>query len=120
MGDSYIKKRFGGEQASLRELLTAYLERLKILRQEDGHNLVVVYAELLPLVPAWLEQKLLKRPYILDFDDAFYLKYRSGRLRLFRPLLGGKFDQLIQGATAVTAPHHLCGGLINGRFPQTG
>ena len=73
------------------------------MQQTDRFDLAIVYAELLPLIPAWLEQRLLRIPYILDFDDAFYLKYRSGRLRWLRPLLGGKFNQLLHVAAAVTA-----------------
>jgi len=54
-------------------------------------------------MPGWAERALLRMPYIYDFDDAFYLKYRSGRLGLARPILGRKFDSVMSGAAAVTA-----------------
>jgi glycosyltransferase involved in cell wall biosynthesis len=54
-----------------------------------------------------MERRLLgRRPYIYDFDDAFYLKYRSGRLGKLRPVLGNKFDCVIGGAAAVTAGNY--------------
>jgi len=84
-------------------LIAAYVSRLRLLHLANNYDLSIVYAELLPLLPALLEQSLLHRPYILDFDDAFFLKYRSGRLSWLRPLLGDKFDCLLSGAAAVTA-----------------
>ncbi len=63
----------------------------------------MLYSELFPLMPGWAERVLLPQPYIYDFDDAFYLKYRKGRLGFMRWALGGKFDSVIAGASAVTA-----------------
>jgi hypothetical protein len=62
-----------------------------------------LWEPLQPLLPAWLEVPLLRIPDILDFHDAFFLKFRSGRLRWLSPLLRGKFDQLLCGAAAVSA-----------------
>lgn len=64
----------------------------------------MLHCELFPLLPGWVERRLLgEKPYIYDFDDAFYLKYRDGRLGALRPLLGDKFDRVMRGAAAVTA-----------------
>ena len=103
LDDAYLQRRFSGGRPSFQELIAAYGKRIPHLLQADRFDLAVVYAELVPLLPAWLEQRLLRIPYILDCDDAFFLKYRSGRLRWLSPLLGGKFDQLLRGAAAVTA-----------------
>lgn len=103
LDDAYLQRCFAGGRPSLRGLISAYGQRVRALLQADRFDLAIVYAELLPLLPAWLEQGRLHRPYILDFDDAFFLKYRSGRLRWLRPLLGRKLDQLLSGAAAVTA-----------------
>ena len=54
-------------------------------------------------MPSSIERALLRKPYIYDFDDAFYLKYRSGWLGLASPLLGRKFEKIIAGASEVTA-----------------
>lgn len=103
LDDAYLRKRFAGERPAWSSLLKTYVERMQALRRSDRVDLAIVYAELLPLLPAWFERQLLQIPYILDLDDAFYLKYRRGRLGLLRPLLGGKFDQLMDGAAAITA-----------------
>ena len=49
------------------------------------------------------ERTLMRQPYIYDFDDAFYLKYRTGRLGGLRGVLGAKFDSVMRGAAAITA-----------------
>ena len=89
LDDAYLQRSFSGRRPSLRRLLDAYGRRLHSLRQADCFHLAIVYAELLP--------------FIYDYDDAFFLKYRSGRLKLLQPLLGAKADRLMAAAVAVTA-----------------
>jgi len=103
LDDAYLQRSYSGCRPSLRSLLAAYGRRLQALRQARHFDLAIVYAELLPFLPAWLERQLLPIPFVYDCDDAFFLKYRSGRLRLLQPLLGAKVDRMMAAATAVTA-----------------
>ena len=103
LDDAYLQRSFSGRHPSLRALFAAYGRRLQALRQVDRFDLAIVYAELLPFLPGWLERQLLQIPFLYDCDDAFFLKYRSGRLRLLQPLLGTKADRLMAAAVAVTA-----------------
>jgi glycosyltransferase involved in cell wall biosynthesis len=64
---------------------------------------MILQCELMPLMPGWLECALIRKPFIYDFDDAFYLKYRTGKMNWAKPLLGKKFDRVMAGAAAVTA-----------------
>jgi glycosyltransferase involved in cell wall biosynthesis len=103
LDDAYLKRSFNGRSPRLRSLLVAYCRRLKTLRQSDRFDLAIVHCELLPFLPGWLERQLLQIPFLYDCDDAFFLKYRAGRLRLLEPLLGAKADRLMAAAVAVTA-----------------
>ena len=103
LDDTYLKRSFAGRRPSLRALITAYFKRLKVLQQADQFDLLIVYGELFPFLPFCLERRLLRKPFVYDFDDAFFLKYRFGRLSLFRPLLGAKFDRMMASAVSVTA-----------------
>jgi glycosyltransferase involved in cell wall biosynthesis len=107
LDDDYLQRSFSGGLPSFRSLLDAYGRRLQALRQADRFDLAIVYGELLPLLPAWLELQLLQIPFILDLDDAFHLKYRTGRLGLLRPLLGSKIERLMASAATVTAGNQL-------------
>jgi glycosyltransferase involved in cell wall biosynthesis len=103
LDDAYLQRSFSGRRPSLLGLFAAYCRRLQTLRQADGFDLAIVHCELLPFLPGWLERQLLQIPFVYDCDDAFFLKYRSGRLSLLQPLLGAKADRLMAAAVAVTA-----------------
>lgn len=103
LDDAYLQRSFSGRRPSLRVLLTAYSRRIRVLRQSSRFDLAITYGDLLPFLPSFLERHLLQVPFIYDCDDAFFLKYRSGRLRMLQPLLGHKADRLMTRAVAVTA-----------------
>ena len=103
LDNSYLQRSFAGGRPSLSGLISAYGRRLDSLRLADQFDLAIVYGELLPFLPGWLERRILKIPFIYDLDDAFYLKYRSGPLRWLLPLLGAKCDRMMEVAVAVTA-----------------
>ncbi len=103
LDDAYLQRRFAGGRPSLLALLAAYCRRLRVLRRANRFDLVIVYGELLPLWPGWLERWLLQVPFLYDCDDAFHLKYRQGPLRWLLPLLGAKIDHIMAAAKAITA-----------------
>lgn len=103
LDNAYLQRSFSGGRPSLRGLLAAYGRRLQALRKADRFELAIVHCELLPYLPGWLERYLLHIPFVYDCDDAFFLKYRSGRLRALQPLLGAKADRMMAAAVAVTA-----------------
>lgn len=110
LGDDYLRARFSGSRIPWLSLLRNGVARINDISQTEEFDMAIVYGELFPLLPAAMERLLMKLPYIYDFDDAFYLKYRSGRMHLVKPFLGGKFDSVIRHAVAVTAGnHHLAG-----------
>lgn len=109
LGDDYLRWRFGDDGFPLASMLGAGLGRVGKLLGKKHYDVAMVNCELFPLMPAAVERSLIRRPYIYDFDDAFYLKYRKGRLGITKPLLGGKFDALMAGAFAVTAGNRVLG-----------
>ena len=103
LGDKYLRRSFSGNTLPLTYLLKSGVARLGDLRRQKHFDASILHCELLPLMPGWFERLLLREPYIYDFDDAFYLKYRNGGLSAFRTILGSKFDTVMQGAAAITA-----------------
>jgi glycosyltransferase involved in cell wall biosynthesis len=115
LDDDYLKSSFAGRRPPLRALMASLFKRISLLQRANLFDLAVLYAELVPLLPACMEQRLLRIPYIYDFDDAFHLKYQGS---LMHPLLANKVDRLIAGADAVIAGNaslvaHAC--RFNGR-----
>jgi glycosyltransferase involved in cell wall biosynthesis len=104
LDDDYLLARYQGAGLPLMHLAKAYWERAMVLLRDAEHDLFMVNAELLPWMPAALERLLLRKPYLYDFDDAFYLRYSAevGAGRVAR-LLDRKFESVVRGAAAVTA-----------------
>jgi glycosyltransferase involved in cell wall biosynthesis len=107
LGDDYLRAIFSGKALPIESMLKAGFARLKDLFCQNDYDIIMLQCELFPLLPSWFERAMLCKPYFYDFDDAFYLKYRSGRMRVASPILGAKFDTVMAGAATVTAGNHL-------------
>ena len=103
LNDDYLRRKFSGKSPSIINLLRSVGSRIVDLQRQHKYDLIILHCELLPLLPGLLECGLLRVPYIYDFDDAFYLKYRSGCLGLLKSFLSHKFDSVIKSAAAVAA-----------------
>jgi len=108
MSDAYLRAVYGGRRPSFRGLLSAYVERVARLLERRRFDVVWLEKEALPWLPASVEERLLGGvPYVMDLDDAWYLRYEEHRSSAVRRALGGKFARLARGARVVTAgnPH---------------
>lgn len=119
LGDDYLRKRFSGQNLSFSVLSNYAFSRIDVLSKQYKYNASILYCELFPLLPGLIERGLIKNPYIYDFDDAFYLKYRKGWLGIASPLLKNKFDTLIAGAAKVTAGNEVLTNYAKLRNPNT-
>jgi glycosyltransferase involved in cell wall biosynthesis len=107
LGDDYLSARFSGRPPPIATMLKDGLARFEDLWRQDNYDAVILHCELIPLMPGWLERVLIRKPFIYDMDDAFYLKYRSGKMRWARRVLGDKFDTIMAGAAAITAGNYV-------------
>ncbi|RME16285.1 MAG: glycosyltransferase [Bdellovibrio sp.] len=90
-----LKQIFSHKRKAL-SLIGNYIQRAQAL-YEDSSDLRVVYMDALPYIPYALEKALLKEPYVLDLDDAIFLKYQ----RYF--FLKNKFPRLFKRAKRILA-----------------
>jgi len=96
LSDRYIAALYSGK-SRLGAVAAAYWRAFGAARAARAHDLLWIEKEYLPWLPFALERLAIGRtPYILDFDDAWSLRYERGGLT--RLLLGQKFPQLIRGA----------------------
>ncbi len=101
--NSYLLSSFTKGFINPIPILISYINRVRIcLLEASNYDICLLYAELLPLFPYFVERLLLSKiPYVLDMDDSFYLKYRSGRLSFLRFIYADKIDCLIRNARYV-------------------
>lgn len=101
--DRYLVERYAGRSA-WREVLAAYLRRLRQFDRARAADLLWIEKELLPFLPYAVEARLLRgRRYLLDFDDAVFHSYDLSGSPVVRRLLGRKIDRLMANAAMVTA-----------------
>lgn len=119
LGDRYVQKSFAGEKYPLTNLITDYLDRAALLFRQSDYDVAIVNAEIFPLLPGFIESRLLRIPYIYDFDDAFFLKYRLDRFKRISFLLRDKFNPVVARAATVMAGNHYLAGYAKQWNPAT-
>ena len=105
LDDDYVRSLATGDASSKVAIAAAYARRLRQLLRGSSADLLWVYAELFPWLPAAFEKLAFRsgKPLLYDFDDAFFHPYDDHRSPAVRALLGGKLVPLIKGAAAVCA-----------------
>jgi glycosyltransferase involved in cell wall biosynthesis len=102
LGDDYVQTTYAGRPYPKHKLAIVYARRLALLATQSRYDLAIIQAEMFPLLPGFIESRLLRIPYIYDFDDAFFLKYAQERFRKLSFLLQDKFDPILARAGATT------------------
>lgn len=96
--DAYLRAYYAGGR-DLTAVLRAYGRRLWTLLRAGRYDVLWIEKEALPWLPGGWERWLLgSRPYVLDFDDAWSLRYRMHRSAVVRRLLGDKWRRLLPHA----------------------
>jgi glycosyltransferase involved in cell wall biosynthesis len=98
LGDDYVRGLVTGRRPPAMAIATSYWRRFRQLLAARDCDLIWVYAELFPWLPAAFETLALRagKPIIYDMDDAFYVPYEG------KPLLEGKLEPLLRAAAACT------------------
>ncbi len=99
--DAYLERLYAGEKAGLGALARFYLRRARVLLGARRFDAVWLEKEAFPWLPAWIERLFLRGcPYVVDFDDAWHLRYGRHRLAPVRALLERKLERVVAGAAA--------------------
>ena len=94
--DDYLTALYSGNKKILSGIVPAWFRRIKEMLSEKNPVPAVIEYEMLPYLPYFMEKNFLsKRKYILNFDDAVYLRYEK------IPFLKNKFPQLLANASGI-------------------
>jgi glycosyltransferase involved in cell wall biosynthesis len=102
LGNAYVEGLTVGQRVSRTVLAQAYLSRFRDLTVSRRYDVIWLYAELFPYLPAVFEDLVFASgtPVIYDMDDAFFLQY-DDRNGLSGRLLSGKLNNVIAKAARV-------------------
>jgi glycosyltransferase involved in cell wall biosynthesis len=104
LSDAYVRALYD-KTSRLASIARAYLMACGAGLAARQHDLLWIEKEYLPWLPYWLERRAIgSTPYILDFDDAWSLRYEQAGSRLIRWLFSQKFPLLVRhAALTITA-----------------
>ena len=104
LDDQYVRRLNSGNRQSAGRIASAYIARASRIVLRRRWDLVWIEREAFPWVPASLELAWLRQcevPYVLEMDDAVYLRYSDHSSRLVRAALDAKIDRLMRDAELV-------------------
>jgi glycosyltransferase involved in cell wall biosynthesis len=102
LDDTYLKELYGGQRPSLQRVLTFYSARLKELARARKFDVVWIEKETLPWIPAFIELLALRSAaLVVDFDDAWHLRYTESHNPVVRFALAGKLGRMAQHSDTV-------------------
>jgi len=102
--DFYLQRLYAGRRSGI-AVAGYYLRRATRLLQAERPDAIWLEKELLPWLPAGIEQLLLPSgvPMVSDYDDAVFHRYNLHPLRVVRGLLGRKIDRVMARSALVLA-----------------
>jgi glycosyltransferase involved in cell wall biosynthesis len=102
--DDYLEALYAGRSRPFFTLIGRYLQRAGLRAAAARADLIWVEKEVFPWLPLCADRLLLPVgiPTVLDYDDAWFLRYRLHRFAPVRALLGDKLDRLMASARLVT------------------
>lgn len=105
LSNDYVHSLADGSSVSRASIARAYARRIRQVAGVGRADLLWVYAEMFPWLPAGFERLAFRpgRPVIHDWDDAFFVPYDEARRPLVRRVLGGKLQTILSRAAACTS-----------------
>lgn len=100
---NYLMGLYRYSKRSALHMFRGYFFRLLVMPRALRCDLIWIEKELFPYCPPIFEFffKVLKRKYIVDYDDAIFHNYDMSRFFLVRKLLGRKIDFIMRNAECV-------------------
>ncbi len=96
-GEGYLPDLYAGRPRRLKDLMKCYWDRARVLLGARNFDLIWIEKEALPWLPLPVELIfMMGRPYVVDFDDAWFLRYSAHQDFLLRAILGSKLDGLVR------------------------
>ncbi len=100
--DSYLNTKYQNRAVPPVRLIGYYLRRLWVMLRSAQYDLIWLEKEALPFIPWTIEKIFLRRPYAVDFDDAWFLRYQGGN-KIIRAVLGQKLECVVSRAAVTIA-----------------
>jgi glycosyltransferase involved in cell wall biosynthesis len=110
--EAYLKRRYGRQPCDWLDIVRSYFRRIKVALRAKRYDVVWIENEILPWLPTWFEDLLIGQvPSIVDFDDAWHLRYNTCGRRWWCRMLRDKLNHVAQRASVTTVANENLGTL---------
>jgi len=101
--EKYIKSFNENNKRPIFIILKSYIKRFLIFLTIYKYDLIWIEKEIFPFFPAWFEKilRLIRKPYVVDYDDAIFHDYDLSKNYLVKKLLGNKINSVMKYASCV-------------------
>jgi glycosyltransferase involved in cell wall biosynthesis len=102
LDDVYLDATYRGAPIDKTAIIHSYAHRTRVLLQQKQYDLIWLEKEVFAWIPAFIENLVLRRtPYVVDLDDAWFLRYETHPRWFVRRLSGAKIDSVMKSAATV-------------------
>jgi len=103
LGDNFIKHLFIEGKKSIFLTILGFIKRFALLFKIFYYDLIIIEYELFPFFPAIFERilRVLRIKYIVDYDDAIFIKYENNSNPIIKLLLKNKIKTVVKNSEAV-------------------
>jgi glycosyltransferase involved in cell wall biosynthesis len=102
LGDDYLIDLYAGRPIKYFSVIRGYWRRIFALVSSKEFDLVWVEKEVFPWLPFLFDKFLLRKPFVVDYDDAWFHRYDLHSNKLVRMLLSRRIDGVMKAAAVVT------------------
>ena len=119
LDDDYVRSLATGAPYPKARVAHGYLDRIRQLIDSRESDVIWIYVELFPYLPALIERlSTIGKPIIYDMDDAFFHRYDDSANPIIRGLFGGKHGVLLSQAAACTCGNEYLRGFADRYCPN--
>ena len=98
--DDYINHLYHQNNYSFLKIFSNYLKRILDLFKCTKNDVLWIEKELFPYLPYWFEKLFLyNKKYVIDLDDAWFLRYNENPNRIIRFICKNKLEKLVHNAS---------------------
>lgn len=106
--DDYLTALYDGRRWPTWKLAARYADRLRRLSDARRADALWIEKEVFPWLPFAADRLFLDAaPAVVDYDDAWFLRYQTCRSAPLRRLLSDKLERVMAAAAAVTAGNRM-------------
>lgn len=92
--DAYLERQYAGQRHDWLDIAKSYAHRIAMASTAPGYDVVWIEKKVLPWLPGAFERQLIGHvPAMVDFDDAWHLRYQQAQRHRWSRAISSKLPE---------------------------